>query len=438
MASVRPSLQVQTKQVQTLSQNLIQTYQLISMTPEQLREEIGKALETNPAFEDTHVSEFADESAAEKHSEAMENSPDESETLQDHLTNELHLVQGLDNRTIELGELLISNLNAQGFNTIAPIGLIDDDSLTTSQWLSEIERVSTIIQKLDPAGCCTYDWKESLKVQAAEQIPDSAELSAACSIIDSDLELVKSGKIAEASEKYNLTPERAEFVFNTIKKLNPFPGNGYASGETKIIIPDLSIRKNDECNLVVTVNDSYLPELSISREFLDAAESGKASKQEQSYYSSNLRDAKELIWQVNERKRTLAELGSVLADIQRDFFLSGPAFLKPLTMKSVAERIGRHESTVSRIANDKFIETDFGIIPIRMLFPSAVKTESGEDVSNSAVKNRIREIIESNSSGKPLSDQKIADILNSEGIKIARKTVNKYRLALGLDSSYKR
>ena len=206
--------------------------------------------------------------------------------------------------------------------------------------------------------------------------------------------------------------------------------------------PELAIKKNEEGKLTLTLIKDALPIVEIDPSYEEMTKELKGSnkkdnKDAEKYLKSELQSSKDLINQLKIRETTLEKLGCALEVAQKDFFLYGPLFLKGLTMRQIAEEVGVHEATISRLANSKYIDTDWGVWPIRSLFSSSLQSEDGE-LSKNAVKERIRQIIENNDSGKALSDQKIADILIREGIRIARRTVGKYRGELKIDSSFER
>ncbi|MCR5732907.1 MAG: RNA polymerase sigma-54 factor, partial [Sphaerochaetaceae bacterium] len=207
-------------------------------------------------------------------------------------------------------------------------------------------------------------------------------------------------------------------------------------------IPDLSIKQEDG-KLVLRMNDSTLPVLSIDAEYKKMAEEytkakSKDEKEAASYLKTQISSGENLINQLDMRRTTLEKVGRVLLQRQKGFFLFGKESLRPLTLQDVATEIGVHATTVSRITTSKYIDTDFGIIPLKNLFSSAVDNSIGEDYSKTAVKELVRKIIEENTTGKKLSDQKISDMLKDKGISCARRTVSKYRAELGLDSSFER
>jgi RNA polymerase sigma-54 factor len=252
-----------------------------------------------------------------------------------------------------------------------------------------------------------------------------------------NLELMRANKQTQVAKNLGLTIEELEGLWTFLKTLTPFPGQGFSSGPEQYVIPDVSI-KQEGGELVLRMNDSSLPDLRINAEFEQLAQEVGATdeaKKAQQYINQQIKGANELIFQIQVRNQTLYKVAQVLLREQKDFFLLGPQYMKPLTQKLVAQEIGVHETTVSRISTAKWIDTDWGIIPIKKLFSSSVGADGAEH-SKQAVKEIIRQILEAHEGKKALSDQKISDLLKERGISVARRTVAKYRNELNIDPSF--
>ena len=306
--------------------------------------------------------------------------------------------------------------------------------------------IATIAGRLhgfDPAGIAVDDFRQSLVVQARALGLDGDDLAVFTSFVYDCLELLKAGKKDEIARRLKVDREDVDALESFLKTLSPYPASAFSSSLERVIVPDVSI-KVEEGHLRVRVNDDALPELSIDEGYKEmAGELSKSSRSDEKeasrYLKSQMQAAGNLIRQIELRMSTLERVASVLAVRQKAFFLFGPGNIKPLTLKDVAAEIGVHEATVSRITQGKYVDTDWGIIPMKSLFSSAVRTSDGEDsLSKEAVKEMVRKIILDNDTGKPLSDQKISDTLKAKGINCARRTVNKYRKELDIDSSFER
>ena len=362
----------------------------------------------------------------------MEGALYRTESLQQHLLDQLRLFPLTEER-IAIGELIISNLDSNGFHQVDPYSLLPEG---TDE--STARTMINIIQRFDPPGICVKDFTESLILQC--ELDDSThELSE--QIIKEYLESVKRGKLDLIAKELQTSIDEVEEAISFIKTLNPFPGSLFSHLETQYVIPDLVITRIEE-KLTMRLNTDQIPSLSIDAEFEHILEDdvASASKETEKYVQKALKDANWLINSIQMRNATLHKVGAALIKFQFDFFIQGPKYLRPLTLKDIAEEVSVHETTISRISNAKYIQTDFGIFPIKYFFTNAVagKSDDGKSISKIGVKEVIREIIEGYTGKKKLSDQKISDLLKEREISVARRTVAKYRKELNIDSSFHR
>lgn len=441
-------LDLSLKQQLKLSPQLIQSFALMALPLTELQQRVQTAIETNPTLEmpdsssASSLDDYADYDEKKDNDDYNESSPydgeasdrmqrfmenqGEKESLQDHLLSQYGCLR-IPEETYVVGKKLITGLDDNGFFTSDPEELLKEDEKPL------LPQTLSILQTLDPVGVCVRDWKESLIVQAKAKGLKDEEMELFSSMVHHYLPLLRSGKDEQVAESLHTDKEEIDSLFDFLKTLTPFPGQDYASGPSQYVVPDLSIHQRDG-NLVLSLNDFSLPSLTIDPMYQDMAKTTD-EKETKRYLQEQLRDANLLISQIEMRNQTLLKVGKVLLAEQKEFFLNGPKFLKPLTQKEVADQIGVHETTVSRISTAKWIDTDWGLIPIKNLFSNAV---GGGDQSKNSVKEVVREIIQGNTTGKPLSDQKISDLLLEKGIKVARRTVAKYRGELNIDSSFVR
>jgi len=370
-------------QKQTMSPQMFQQMKLLEFPVQELSTEIQKALDENPALE---IDKFP-KGDPDKKQKFLENITRE-ETLQEYLLSQLK-IQKVDKSLIDAAELLIQNLNSDGFNIVSPSEVAKEAPQET------LERAIKLVQALDPQGTCTDGWKESLIVQAKlrNDAPDGIE-----DIIENHLEELDKSKYAAS----------ADFI----KSLNPYPGRFFGSSRDQYVYPDLKITKKNGKFVVCLKNDD-IPTLKISPSFENLEIKNRDEKR---FVKEKIREANAFIDMLRTRDETILKLAGALIALQRDFFEKGPKYMVPLTYKDVAEQIDIHETTVSRIANGKYIQTDWGIYKISSFFPSM-----GE--SNIEI---IKEIIKENKDRK-LSDQQISEMLGAKGIRMARRTVSKYR-----------
>ena len=452
------SLDLTLKQELKINAQLLQTMETLSLSTEEMREKIREEAETNPALIVHERAASYDEIASEyrkrtdkreiyqddapffsndeEHSNWMEGMVSEKETLQQHLIKELGLIN-LDDNTKKTAETLITALDKNGFFPFAPELLVKEDERPY------VAGAVKTIQSMEPEGIGARNWRESLILQAEAKGMKGKELELFRSLVENELENLKAGKTELAAKELGTDKEEVEALFSFLKTLTPFPGRRYSSDYEQYIVPELSIKKNEEGNLVLTLNKNALPIVEIDPSYSELAkeyrnDKSADGKETEKFVKEKLASANNLINQLEMRATTLEKMGTVLMEKQKDFFLKGPRYLKGLTMQEAAAEIGVHEATVSRIASSKYIDTDFGIFPIRALFSNRVESNDGENYSKNAVKEIIKEIIMNNQTGKALSDQKISDMLAERGIKAARRTVSKYRHELDIDSSFAR
>lgn len=293
-----------------------------------------------------------------------------------------------------------------------------------------------ILQDLEPDGIGARDLKECLKIQLIKTgiLDDNLE-----TIIDEYLDLIADNKFSVIAKNLKITPKEAQDLGDIIKGLEPKPSRGFYTGdEVKFIIPDAAIRNIDGQYFVI-MNDGVIPRLSISNIYKDILNK-KEDKNTENYVKEKLNSAMFLIKSIEQRKSTLLRILERVVEKQKEYFNKGQRFLKPMTLKEMAEELGIHESTVSRAIKDKYILTSFGTVKIKDLFTTGLsKSEGdGEDVAVVNIKKLIKEMIDNEDKKKPLSDQVICDELNKKSLNISRRTVAKYREEIGIKASSKR
>ncbi|NCC64323.1 MAG: RNA polymerase sigma-54 factor [Spirochaetia bacterium] len=460
-----PQLSLAQKQQLKLSPQLLQSFELMALPLTELQQRIKNEIESNPAleipssyevsyerfaqqkslgestgFDDSYTDSSSygsdrggyDHEASDRQHKFMENALSHEETLQDHLLSQLGC-EILTEEEYLVGEILITNLDGNGFFQQDPRNLLNEKQLF------HLDKVLSAIHRFDPPGVGAKDWRESLILQAKEKGLQKEEFRAFSALVTENLELMRANKQEQVAKNLKIELQDLEALYDFLKTLTPFPGQSFANGPQQYIVPDLSIKLEDG-SLVLRMNNSSLPELSIDTSFESLAselEHTTEQKQAKQYIQQQLKSANELIFQIQIRNQTLYKVAQILFEYQQEFFLFGPQYIKPLTQKVVAQQLGVHETTISRISTAKYIDTDWGIIPIKKLFSNAVG-EEGAELSKQAVKETIRQILEEHQGKKALSDQKISDILKERGISVARRTVAKYRNELHIDPSFVR
>src|SRR5512140_323229 len=303
------------------------------------------------------------------------------------------------------------------------------------------EKVLKIIQRFDPVGCAARDLRECLLVQAKHFITegegkDDPDAELLPQIIRRHLRNVESKKYQAIAKDLHVSLEEVVASIKLFSRLDPKPGRNYSGEEPQYITPDVYIHKIGD-QYVTVLNDDGLSKLRISQHYRNALKNGAAA-QTKEYIQEKLRSAVWLIRSIHQRQRTIVKVTDSIIKFQRDFLDKGIAYLKPLILRDVAEDIGMHESTVSRVTTDKYVHTPQGIYELQYFFNSAINRTGGDEIASEAVKNHIKQIVAAEDPKHPHSDQKIVEILKGQGIEIARRTVAKYREVLGILPSSRR
>lgn len=440
-----------------MSPQLYQSLQLMAMPLQELKLKIQEELERNPAlelvrektelsiddmntprgeeydyFENSSDPGFTggyDQDASDSKQKFIEGALSRPESLQEHLMWQLR-VQPISEEMFKIGEQLIWNLDENGFHLEDPRKLVSGDRQEL------LEEVIHLIQQFDPVGTCTSNYRESLLVQA-ELSPDAPPHTE--ELIEQHLELLERKSIHEISRKTSIPEQEVEQIIEFVKTLTPYPGRLYSNVSTVYVVPDVMVRR-EEGEFKLYLNDEEIPILGIDPFFSKISEGEKEdNKKALRFARKSVQEARWFIKSVTQRNSTLLKIAKTILEFQRKFFLYGPKQLAPLTLKDVAAEVSVHETTVSRIVNSKYIQTEWGIFPLKYFFSNQVPGIGNNKFSKQAVKEIIKEILEEHASAeKHLSDQKISDELKKRGVSIARRTVTKYRKELDIDSSYYR
>ncbi|MFI5229466.1 MAG: RNA polymerase factor sigma-54 [Gemmatimonadales bacterium] len=366
--------------------------------------------------------------------------------LSDHLIDQITLLD-LTPRQQFLADEFIGNVNEDGYLACSLEVLITavNDAVTAAAEAverdiddlplyarAELDEMLGIIQSLDPPGVGARDLRECLMLQLKEA---GLEQSVPYRLVRDCFEELINHRWSEISKRFGISPIDVQKAADEIKKLDPKPGLVYSSASDNYIIPDLIVEKIDG-RYHVFLNDANLPRLKLSRAYQEIARDKKKFEGEnKEFISSKLNSANWMIQAIEQRRQTMLKVMNYIVDRQRDFFEKGVQYLKPLTLREVAEVINMHESTVSRVTNEKFVQTPRGVLPLKFFFSSGLSTTAGEDVSARGIKAQIEKLVSEEDPKHPLTDQAIVNILKEGGVQIARRTVAKYRDQLGVLSA---
>jgi RNA polymerase sigma-54 factor len=348
-------------------------------------------------------------------------------SLQDHLAWQLKMTD-LGDDQMEIGHAIIGNIDADGYFKDPPLGDIAADLAAD---LELCEAVLEKIQTFDPVGVAARSLKECMLIQAMHCGQDDELV---VKMIKSHLENLEKKNYPAIARDLKQPLEEIYEAAKVIMEFDPRPGREYSSDDPHYITPDVYIHKVGDKYFVVP-NDDGLPKLKISGFYRSAMGNSPGAKD---YVQDKLRSAQWLIRSIQQRQRTIIKVSESILKFQREFFDKGIAYLKPLILRDVAEDIGMHESTVSRVTTNKYVHTPQGIFELKFFFNSGISRTNGEDMASQAVKSKIKELIGAEDVKRPHSDQKIVELLKKTGIDIARRTVAKYREQMGILASSKR
>jgi len=370
----------------------------------------------------------------------------DSRDLSDHLRDQVSLLD-LTPRQMYLADEFIGNINEDGYlacgldkilegvNESVQKAAEDSERELTDVPLysmSEAEDMLGIVQSLDPPGVGARDLRECLMLQLREA---GLEHSVPFRLVRDCFDELIAHRWSEISKRFGISPVDVQKAADEIAKLDPKPGLVYSDASDNYIIPDLIVDKIDG-KYHVFLNDANLPRLKLSKAYQEIARDKKKFDGENKEFISNkLNSANWMIQAIEQRRQTMLKVMNYIVERQREFFEKGVQFLKPLTLREVAEVINMHESTVSRVTNEKFVQTPRGVLPLKFFFSSGLSTTAGEDVSARGIKAQIQKLVSEENPKHPLTDQAIVNILKESGVQIARRTVAKYRDQLGVLSA---
>ncbi len=359
----------------------------------------------------------------------IENAVTVKESLKEHLLWQAKMTV-MDEDELVLYEEVITFLNDDGFLEKEQKTRLEADS-------SQIEEVISRISQFDPVGCGMEDLRQSLSVQARFFYPEDEILHKLIDEFFSELEKLDYNLISrEMCIPVADVIEKSKILHN----LNPFPGRLFSTRGVRFIVPDIEVRLVDG-EIIVSLNDDWIPGIKLSSYYMNLLRKKKMNKEQHEYMTGKLHSARALVKNISSRRETISKVVHSIMDHQKEFLVKGPGHLRYLTHHDIAEEVGVHESTVSRVASNKFVQTSWGAFELKYFFVSRLKTPSADendDQSSDRVKGMIQQIISNENPEKPCSDEEIVGLLKNNGITAARRTVAKYRESLSIPSSSKR
>lgn len=355
-----------------------------------------------------------------------------TQSLKDHLLWQLNLTN-LNARDLSIAEMLTYSLDDNGLLTQNLSEIFEELDENNNEYESEILTVLTRLQQFDPPGVYARDLKECLLIQLNQLSQDTPFLKQAKILVLQFLEDIGKLNTDKLLKKTQLSLDELRGAISLVRSMNPYPGEFLQDNETEYITPDAYVIKTSDKWRAI-INDDHNPRLRINETYKSLIRQSDNSKENQ-YLKDSLTEAKWFIKSLESRNETLLKVVNCIIELQEDFFEHGPVSMKPMILSDISEKLDLHESTISRVTTSKYLATPRGIYELKYFFSSHVATATGGECSSTAVSAILKELINAEVPHKPLSDNKLTELLKEQGINIARRTVAKYREGLGIPSS---
>ena len=355
-----------------------------------------------------------------------------TQSLKDHLLWQLNLTN-LNARDLSIAEMLTYSLDDNGLLTQNLSEIFEELDENNKEYESEILTVLTRLQQFDPPGVYARDLKECLLIQLNQLSQDTPFLKQAKILVLQFLEDIGKLNTDKLLKKTQLSLDELRGAISLVRSMNPYPGEFLQENDTEYITPDAYVIKTSDKWRAI-INDDHNPRLRINETYKRLIRQSDNSKENQ-YLKDSLTEAKWFIKSLESRNETLLKVVNCIIELQEDFFEHGPVSMKPMILSDISEKLDLHESTISRVTTSKYLATPRGIYELKYFFSSHVATSTGGECSSTAVSAILKELINAEVPHKPLSDNKLTELLKEQGINIARRTVAKYREGLGIPSS---
>jgi RNA polymerase sigma-54 factor len=355
-----------------------------------------------------------------------------TQSLKDHLLWQLNLTN-LNARDLSIAEMLTYSLDDNGLLTQNLSEIFEELDENNNEYESEILTVLTRLQQFDPPGVYARDLKECLLIQLNQLSQDTPFLKQAKILVLQFLEDIGKLNTDKLLKKTQLSLDELRGAISLVRSMNPYPGEFLQENDTEYVTPDAYVIKTSDKWRAI-INDDHNPRLRINETYKNLIRQSDNSKENQ-YLKDSLTEAKWFIKSLESRNETLLKVVNCIIELQEDFFEHGPVSMKPMILSDISEKLDLHESTISRVTTSKYLATPRGIYELKYFFSSHVATATGGECSSTAVSAILKELINAEVPHKPLSDNKLTELLKEQGINIARRTVAKYREGLGIPSS---
>lgn len=429
-------LNLELSQKLSMTPELIQSIKILQLNSSELETYVEEQIMTNPVLErEPETKDDTPEYLVSSRRERKQGIPYEKNdinnvTLSENLLFQLQFIKK-SKTVLSAARYIIESLDDNGYMTQS----LEEIAQTLRISIKDVQEALEIVRSFDPAGVGAFDIADCLEIQLKARGTFTEEKS---KLIHEYLNEIALNRLGQISKALGMETTDVQEMVDEIKTLDPKPGRAFApSDETRYVVPDVYLEKEDG-EYKVILSENTMPKVSVNRLYQEMYEDKETDGHIKEYLQTNLKAATWLIKSIEQRKNTIYNIASAIVNYQQDFFELGEKYLKPLGLKQIAQETGVHESTVSRTINGKYIYTPRGLFELRYFFTGGISANNGEGVSSNSIKLRIKEMIDNENPSKPLSDQKIADILNGSGIEISRRTVAKYREEMGIFSSQQR
>ena len=372
-----------------------------------------------------------EEEGNRKH-DAMANMTARPQTLQDYLHDQLSWFD-LEADLKKMAERIIYNLDSNGYLQGQIEDLLEPDA--PAERIELARSALEVVQRLDPPGIAARDLRECLQLQIKPGTHFEKELRV---LVEHHLEDLEHNRMPLISKKTGYSVELIHDVWEELKNLNPKPGADFTEAYVPNVLPDVFVEQDDNGDYKVRLEDGRVPNLYISPFYLKVLQSGEATAKEKEYIKHKVNAAQWLIESIEQRRNTVTRVSQAIVDHQKEFLNDGPEAIEPLKMQQIADKVGVHVTTVSRAVDDKWIQTPRGIFPLKRFFVGGTTSAAGEEVAWDTIRLKLQEIIDAEDKQKPHSDDELVNQLATHGLKVARRTVTKYRKSMGISSSRQR
>jgi RNA polymerase sigma-54 factor len=396
---------------------------------DELDRELPDFFDDSPRRSSNQISEDAD-----RRHDQFANIAARPESLHDYLQHQLGELD-LDPEVRGIAERIISTLDPQdgGYFRSSLEDLLPPRA--DRQQLKLAREALAVVQSLDPPGIAARDLRECLLLQLSPDMPFYEELR---TIISNHLEDLRDNRLPAVKRKTGYSIEHIQATWEELRKLNPKPGAGFTESYVPTATPDVQVEKGEDGKYHVIVDEARTPQLRISQYYRERLANGTATDEEREFIRRKLNAAQWLIESIEQRRNTLVKVAQAIVDYQQRFLDEGPEHIEPLKMQQIAEQVGVHVTTISRAVDDKWIQTPRGILPLRRFFVGGTHSSDGDEVAWDTIRLKLQEVVDQEDKSNPYSDEELVQQLEKHGLKVARRTITKYRQKMGIPGSRQR